>query len=107
MSASPNVDPDFTRRLYGRRQGHALRQGQAALVEELLPKLAVPGGGPVPGERLVGDARPMQLESGFGAGETLAGQGAGHPKHCQNGLALRRVAACMLVCYPVEEIYKK
>src|SRR3546814_16791415 len=35
MSASPNVDPAFTRRLYGRRQGHALRQGQATLVEEI------------------------------------------------------------------------
>ena len=37
-------DPITIRRLYGRRQGHALRAGQAALVEELLPRLAVPEG---------------------------------------------------------------
>ena len=33
-------DPITIRRLYGRRQGHALRAGQAALVEELLPRIA-------------------------------------------------------------------
>ena len=35
-------DPLTIRRLYGRRQGHPLRQAQSALVDELLPKLAVP-----------------------------------------------------------------
>jgi hypothetical protein len=30
-------DPTTIRRLYGRRQGHALRQGQAALFADLLP----------------------------------------------------------------------
>src|SRR3546814_8481905 len=64
MSASPNVDPAFTRRLYGRRQGHALRQGQATLVEELLPQVAVPEEGALTAEHLFGSARPMQFEIG-------------------------------------------
>lgn len=81
MSASPNVDPAFTRRLYGRRQGHALRQGQAALVEELLPRVAVPEEGALTAERLFGSARPMQFEIGFGGGEHMAAQAKAHPGH--------------------------
>lgn len=68
-------DPRTIRRLYGRRQGHALRAGQAALVEELLPRLTVPDG-PLDATRLFGDTRPLQLEIGFGAGEHLAAQAA-------------------------------
>jgi tRNA (guanine-N7-)-methyltransferase len=72
-------DPITIRRLYGRRQGHALRAGQAALVEELLPRIAVPEDGPLTAERLFGDARPLHVEIGFGAGEHLAGQAAAAP----------------------------
>jgi tRNA (guanine-N7-)-methyltransferase len=72
-------DPITIRRLYGRRQGHALRAGQAALVEELLPRLAVPKDGPLDARRLFGDDRPMQLEIGFGAGEHLAAQAEAAP----------------------------
>ncbi|ARS29255.1 tRNA (guanine(46)-N(7))-methyltransferase TrmB [Sphingomonas sp. KC8] len=67
-------DPSTIRRLYGRRQGHKLRQGQAALVEDLLPRVAVPETGPIDSRTLFGDDRPLQLEIGFGAGEHLAGQ---------------------------------
>ena len=74
-------DPTTLRRLYGRRAGHKLRQGQAALIEELLPHVAVPEDGPLSAERLFGDARPLQLEIGFGAGEHLAGQATAHPDH--------------------------
>lgn len=89
MTANPNIDPAFTRRLYGRRQGHALRQGQAALIEEWLPKLAVPEEGTLTAERLfgpsaslgTGDDRPLQFEIGFGGGEHLAWQAAAHPTH--------------------------
>ena len=35
-------DPTTINRLYGRSSGHKLRKGQAALVEELLPQIAVP-----------------------------------------------------------------
>lgn len=72
-------DPSTIRRLYGRRQGHALRAGQAALVEELLPRLSVPADGALDASRLFGDARPLQLEIGFGAGEHLAAQAAAAP----------------------------
>ncbi|VXC83505.1 tRNA (guanosine(46)-N7)-methyltransferase TrmB [Sphingomonas sp. 8AM] len=72
-------DPTTIRRLYGRRQGHTLRAGQAALVEELLPRIAVPADGPLDAVRLFGNDRPLQVEIGFGAGEHLAGQAAAAP----------------------------
>jgi tRNA (guanine-N7-)-methyltransferase len=72
-------DPLSIRRLYGRRQGHKLRAGQAALVEELLPRISVPEDGPLTAKRLFGSDRPLQLEIGFGAGEHLAGQAAANP----------------------------
>jgi len=72
-------DPTTIRRLYGRRQGHKLRQGQSALVEELLPAVEVPETGPLDACALFGDDRPLELEIGFGAGEHLAAQAAAHP----------------------------
>ena len=73
-------DPATIRRLYGRRQGHNLRVGQAALVEETLDALSVPETGPIEGKALFGDDRPLELEIGFGAGEHLAGQAAMRPQ---------------------------
>ena len=72
-------DPITIRRLYGRRQGHKLRLGQAELVETLLPQISVPETGPVDAQTLFGDDRPLQLEIGFGAGEHLAGQATANP----------------------------
>ncbi len=72
-------DPMKIRRLYGRSQGHKLRIGQAALVEELLPQVSVPDNGPLDAQVLFGDDRPLHVEIGFGAGEHLAGQAAAHP----------------------------
>jgi len=72
-------DPATIRRLYGRRQGHRLRAGQAALVEDLLPRVAVPEDGTLTAERLFGADRPLQLEIGFGAGEHLAEQAEAAP----------------------------
>jgi tRNA (guanine-N7-)-methyltransferase len=74
-------DPATIRRLYGRRQGHKLRQGQAALVEELLPRIEVPLEGPLDARTLFGNDRPLHVEIGFGAGEHLAGQAAIRPDH--------------------------
>jgi tRNA (guanine-N7-)-methyltransferase len=69
-------DPTTIRRLYGRRSGHKLREGQAALLEQLLPVVSVPDEGPVTSARLFGDAeghgRPLHFEIGFGSGEHLA-----------------------------------
>ena len=65
-------DPTTIRRLYGRRSGHKLREGQAALLEELLPAISVPEEGPVTAELLFGYERPLHFEIGFGSGEHLA-----------------------------------
>ena len=71
-------DPTTLRRLYGRRQGHKLREGQAALVEELLQGLTIRDG-PLDAATLFGDDRPLELEIGFGSGEHLAEQAAARP----------------------------
>jgi tRNA (guanine-N7-)-methyltransferase len=65
-------DPMTIRRLYGRRAGHKLRQGQSALLEELLPAIAVPEAGPIDSLSLFGAERPLHFEIGFGSGEHLA-----------------------------------
>ena len=72
-------DPTTIRRLYGRRQGHKLRAGQATLVEELLPDVSVPEDGQLDAVRLFGDQRPLEVEIGFGAGEHLAAQAQARP----------------------------
>lgn len=74
-------DPTTIRRLYGRSKGRPLRAGQEALVEELLPAIAVPEEGPVTSERLFGDRRPLHFEIGFGAGEHLAHRADLLPDH--------------------------
>lgn len=74
-------DAAAPRRLYGRRQGHKLRQGQAGLVEDLLPRVSVPAEGPLTATTLFGDDRPLELEIGFGAGEHLAAQAMMRPGH--------------------------
>jgi len=71
-------DPVTIGRLYGRRAGHKLRAVQAELVEELLPRLAVPPG-PLDARTLFGMDCPLELEIGFGSGEHLAGQAAMRP----------------------------
>jgi tRNA (guanine-N7-)-methyltransferase len=73
-------DPTTIGRLYGRRQGHRLRAGQAELVEDLLPRISVPDG-PIDARTLFGDDRPLELEIGFGAGEHLAAQAKMRPDH--------------------------
>jgi tRNA (guanine-N7-)-methyltransferase len=80
MTHAPS-DPTTLRRLYGRQQGHKLRQGQQALVDETLPGLSVPLDGALDARALFGDNRPLELEIGFGAGEHLAGQAAMRPDH--------------------------
>jgi tRNA (guanine-N7-)-methyltransferase len=73
------TDPLSIRRLYGRRQGHKLRQGQADLVETLLPEISVPADGPLDAARLFGGDRPLALEIGFGKGEHMGQQAAWAP----------------------------
>jgi len=80
LKFGPMSDPATIRRLYGRRQGHVLRAGQAALLDRLLPELSLPEG-PLTSAALFGDDRPIELEIGFGRGEHLAGQAKMRPDH--------------------------
>jgi tRNA (guanine-N7-)-methyltransferase len=81
MTAHKSGDPTTLNRLYGRSKGKPLRAGQQALVETLLPRIAVPEDGPVTAERLFGSDRPLHFEIGFGGGEHLAERAAMLPDH--------------------------
>ena len=83
MSDGPitQSDPTTIRRLYGRRQGHKLRDNQQQLVEELLPQISVSEEGPVTAEGLFGTDRPLHFEIGFGAGEHMAQRADMLPDH--------------------------
>ena len=72
MTAHKEGDPTTLNRLYGRSQGKPLRATQQALVDTLLPRIAVPAEGPVTAERLFGEDRPLHFEIGFGGGEHMA-----------------------------------
>jgi tRNA (guanine-N7-)-methyltransferase len=74
-------DPSTINRLYGRSTGHKLRVQQAALVETLLPQIAVPAEGDLSSRLLFGDDRPLHLEIGFGSGEHLAHRADLLPDH--------------------------
>jgi tRNA (guanine-N7-)-methyltransferase len=78
----PDRAPGQRRVLYGRRRGRPLHRGHQALVETLLPRLAVtlPAAGALDPAALF-DPRPQEiwLEIGFGSGEHLAAQAAAHP----------------------------
>jgi tRNA (guanine-N7-)-methyltransferase len=68
---------------FGRRKGHRLRSHQAALLETLLPRLAVDLTAPAPAD-LAGSfpspATAVHLEIGFGGGERLIGQAQDNPQ---------------------------
>jgi tRNA (guanine-N7-)-methyltransferase len=73
---------EIRRGFFGRRKGHRLRAHQAALIETLLPRLALDLNVPPPEELVrlfpvpVDDVR---LEIGFGGGEYLIAQAEAHP----------------------------
>ena len=81
MTAHKSGDPTTLNRLYGRAKGKPLRAGQQALVDNLLPQIAVPLEGPVTSALLFGDDRPMHFEIGFGGGEHMAGRADMLPSH--------------------------
>ena len=81
MSAHKPGDPTTLNRLYGRAQGKPLRAQQAALVETLLPRIAVPAEGPVTAQRLFGEDCPLHFEIGFGGGEHMAARADLLPNH--------------------------
>ena len=81
MTAYKEGDPTTINRLYGRSVGKRLRAAQQALVEELLPQIAVPAEGEITSQRLFGDDRPLHFEIGFGGGEHLAHRADLLPDH--------------------------
>ncbi|MGV3553622.1 MAG: tRNA (guanine(46)-N(7))-methyltransferase TrmB [Croceibacterium sp.] len=81
MTAHKSGDPTTLNRLYGRSKGKPLRAGQQALVDKLLPQIAVPEDGPVSAARLFGRDCPLHFEIGFGGGEHLAERASMLPDH--------------------------
>lgn len=81
MTAFKPGDPTTLNRLYGRSVGKPLRAQQQALVDTLLPRIAVPETGAVTAAGLFGQDRPLHLEIGFGAGEHLADRADLLPDH--------------------------
>jgi tRNA (guanine-N7-)-methyltransferase len=81
MTAHKSGDPTTLNRLYGRSMGHKLRPSQQALIDTLLPQIAVLQEGEITSQRLFGDDRPLHLEIGFGSGEHLAHRADLLPDH--------------------------
>ena len=77
MSGADSASP--RRILYGRRIGHALRPSQKILMQDLLPKIAVPPRRVIDLGALFPVARGFAYEIGFGGGEHLAAQAQLHP----------------------------
>jgi tRNA (guanine-N7-)-methyltransferase len=80
-------------RSFGRIKSRPIKARQAALMESLLPSIAVPDG-PFDPLSLMPDALAVWVEIGFGGGEHLAGQAARNPdvlligaEPFQNGVA--------------------
>ncbi len=71
---------DARRILYGRRRGRKLREGQQALLDDVVPGLEIalgPSSRPIEPAALFGrPVREVWLEVGFGAGEHLLAQAA-------------------------------
>jgi tRNA (guanine-N7-)-methyltransferase len=76
------VPPRRAGAFFGRRKGHPLRQRQAALLDTLLPKLAIDLSKPAPADlrSLFDDVADVRLESGFGGGEHLIAEAERHPR---------------------------
>ena len=81
MTAHKPGDPTTLNRLYGRSIGKTLRGHQQRLLDEVLPRLAIPEAGPLTARQLFGDDRPLHFEIGFGGGEHLAARAAMLPEH--------------------------
>ena len=65
-------------RTFGRIKSRTLKPAQAALLDDLLPRLIIPAGPFDPSAQADGHAE-VWLEIGFGGGEHLAAQAARHP----------------------------
>jgi tRNA (guanine-N7-)-methyltransferase len=83
MSTSEGHDGRRGGAFFGRRKGHPLRPHQAALMESLLPRLAVDLAAPPPDPLAALFPHPADeigIEIGFGGGEHLAAEAVAHPR---------------------------
>ncbi len=74
---------DAPRAFFGRRKGHPLRARQSALLDTLLPKLALDLTKPAPGDLrslFASGTTDVRLEIGFGGGEHLLAQAQADPR---------------------------
>jgi tRNA (guanine-N7-)-methyltransferase len=80
--ATENEQLRQTGAFFGRRKGHPLRERQAALMETLLPQLALDLSATAPADLrvLFKNADDVRLESGFGGGEHLVTEAERHPR---------------------------
>jgi tRNA (guanine-N7-)-methyltransferase len=75
--------PDQSRAFFGRRKGHKLRPNQARLIDTLLPRLAIDLAQPAPADLQTLFPDPVtdvQLEIGFGGGESMIAQAESLPR---------------------------
>jgi len=81
VSDSDNPHLDRPLRSFGRIKSRPIKPRQAALMDSLLPVIAVPDpkAGPIDPLALMPDAAEVWLEIGFGGGEHMAAQAARRP----------------------------
>ena len=81
MTASDNPHLDRPLRSFGRIKARPIKPRQAALMDTLLPAIAVPDpkAGAVDPRALMPHAKEVWLEIGFGGGEHMAAQAARRP----------------------------
>jgi len=80
---SSDDKPRQPRAFFGRRKGHALRPRQSALLDTLLPRLAIELGEPAPpdlAKLYPGPVDGVRLEIGFGGGEHMIAEAEQHPR---------------------------
>jgi tRNA (guanine-N7-)-methyltransferase len=83
LSTNTRSDPRRGGAFFGRRKGHPLRPHQAALMETLLPRLAIDLAAAPPDLLASLFPRPVDeigLEIGFGGGEHLVAEAAARPR---------------------------
>lgn len=83
MSTRDDVSPHRGGAFFGRRKGHALRPHQAALMQQLLPRLALDLTAPPPADLAALFPCPVatiRLEIGFGGGEHMLAEAERHPR---------------------------
>jgi tRNA (guanine-N7-)-methyltransferase len=89
---APTMDEHRPIRSFGRIKARTLKPRQAALMDTLLPHLALPEEGDIEVS-----PRANVLEIGFGGGEHLVAQAAAHPDHSFIGVEpfMNGVASCL------------